>query len=145
MANKDLVLNNEYANTEQKTVGLLACVAQEIQAKYIKVLSPLGVSPLQSNIIHVLDLGPEKGLTVNEIKKLQFEESPNISRALNKLMDKGYIIKNRNKVDQRVVYIQITDEGRKLHKKCDEVSASVFKLDLPDKDIEALFQILKKL
>lgn len=145
MANKDLVLNNEHATLEQKTIGLISCVAQEIQAKYIKALLPWGVSPIQLNILHVLDYGPKEGLTVSQIKKLQVEESPNISRALNKLMDKGYIIKNRNKIDQRVVHIQITNQGRKIHKECDEASVSLIKLNISDENIETLFEILKKL
>lgn len=142
MVNRDRIINNSYANLEQKTLGVLFCVAQEIHAKYMKALLPFGLSPLQLNILHVLDHGPKEGLTVNQIRKMQIEENPNISRVLNKLMEKGYIIKSRNKLDQRVVYIQITEQGLALHRKCDKVSSSILKLDLPDDDIESLFTLL---
>ncbi|QZT38758.1 MarR family transcriptional regulator [Halosquirtibacter xylanolyticus] len=145
MANKELVINNPTMNLEQKTIRLLGCVAQEFQAKYIKALAPLGLSPLQTNILHVLDYGPKEGLTVNQIKKLQIEESPNISRALNKLMDKGFIIKNRNSPDQRVVQIQITEDGRVLHEKADELTASLLQLDLSENEMETLYGILRRL
>lgn len=145
MANKDLVINDTTATTEQKALGLIMCIAQEYRAKYINSIAHLGISPLQSNILHVLDYGPEEGLTVNEIKKRQVEESPNISRALNKLMDKGLIIKNRNSIDQRVVHIQITPEGRTVHQKADEASIPELTTDLSEKDIEVLYEILKKM
>lgn len=145
MANKDLVINNELLSSEQKALGLLMCVAQEYQAKLIKSIAHLGISPLQSNILHVLDYGPDDGLTVKQIKALQIEESPNISRALNKLMEKGLIQKNRSLKDQRIVHIQITEAGKKLHKEADSFSVPAFKLDLSEEDIEQLYTILKKL
>ncbi|MCT4639765.1 MAG: MarR family transcriptional regulator [Bacteroidales bacterium] len=145
MANKKLVINNPDTTKEQKALGLLICAAQEFQAVAIKSIAHLGISPLQLNMLHVLDKGPEKGLTVNQIKKFMIEESPNVSRALNKLMDKELIVKTRDKVDQRVVHIQITDKGRKLHAEADGVMVPNMKLDLPESDIDTLYDILLKL
>ncbi len=145
MANKNLVINNPDTNKEQKALGLLICAAQEFQAAAIKSIAHLGISPLQLNMLHVLDKGPDKGLTVNQIKKFMIEESPNVSRALNKLMDKELIVKIRDKVDQRVVHIQITDKGRKLHAEADSVMVPNMRLDLPESDINTLYDILLKL
>ena len=39
------------------------------------------------------------------------DPASNVSRLLNKLMDKAYIIKQRDSVDQRVVYISTTEQG----------------------------------
>jgi len=39
---------------------------------------------------------------------------PNVSRLLNKLMEKGLIQKERNLSDQRVVYVKLTPAGEKL-------------------------------
>jgi DNA-binding MarR family transcriptional regulator len=60
------------------------------------------------------------------------EESPNVPRALYKLMDNGLLVMNRNTVDQCVVHIQITPAGRDLDRKYDEASIPVLKLDLPE-------------
>jgi DNA-binding MarR family transcriptional regulator len=60
-------------------------------------------------------------------------------------MDKELIVKTRDKVDQRVVHIQITDKGRKLHAEADGVMVPNMKLDLPESDIDTLYDILLKL
>lgn len=128
-----------------KALGLLMCTAQEYNARMNRAIKDLGVSQLQVNILHVLSEAPAEGLTVNHIKKFMIDESPNLSRALNKLMANKLIIKNRSEVDQRVVHIQITDEGRKLHEDADLLLLPELNIDLPKEDIDKLYEILLKL
>lgn len=72
------------------------------------------------------------------------DESPNVSRALNKLMDANLIEKQRDEVNQRVVYIHITQAGEDAHIHADTQLMSV-KLDMTETDAEQLYALLKKL
>jgi DNA-binding MarR family transcriptional regulator len=145
MANKDLIINNPQLPKKFKALGLLMCTAQEINVKMDRALKPFGISQSQLQILHILSEVPNGILTVNQIKKFMIDESPNLSRALNKLMASKLIIKNRSEEDQRVVYIQITEKGIKLHKEADELLIPAFNLDLPKEDIDKLYEILLKL
>jgi DNA-binding MarR family transcriptional regulator len=145
MANKDLIKNNEFLNKKQKALGLLLCVAQEVNSSMDKAVKPIGLSPLQVNILHVLDYAPEKGLTVNQIKQSMVEESPNVSRALNKLMEKKLITKKRSKQDQRIVHIKITEDGRNLHQIADEHLLKAMHISLSDEDADKLYEIMSKI
>lgn len=51
----------------------------------------------------------DKQTTVNEIKAQMIDPMSNVSRLLNKLMEKQLIIKVWNQEDQYLVYIQITN------------------------------------
>lgn len=144
MANKDLVINSE-GSLEQKTLALLLCTAQEKSSQINKALKPLGISFLQTNILHILDTIEGGKLTVNQIKNVMVDDSPNVSRSLNKLMEKGYIIKERTLEDQRIVNIVITDAGRKTHKLADEALAFAFTIDLEGNDLKKLYDILVKI
>ncbi|MDN5285811.1 MAG: transcriptional regulator [Mucilaginibacter sp.] len=77
-------------------------------------LKPIGLSLQQLNILSILDGQPNKTATVNLIRDRLIDRMPNVSRLLNKLMEKGLIIKERNPSDQRVVYIKLTPQGEKV-------------------------------
>lgn len=146
MANKDLIINSD-TNLEEKIIALLICTGQELSVKLNQNIKPMNLSLTQLNILHVLSKTPNGQLTVNEIKKFMVDESPNVSRSLNKLMENGYIKKQRSEQDQRVVYINITDKGRQIHEDADrEVVKTSFNLsNLSHDEKEKLFNLLSKL
>src|SRR6266403_1001597 len=57
---------------------------------------------------------PQHKAGMNLIRERLIDRMPNVSRLLNKLMDKGLIKKDRDLSDQRVVYIKLTPEGLKI-------------------------------
>ncbi|KAA8681266.1 MarR family winged helix-turn-helix transcriptional regulator [Vibrio gigantis] len=143
MANKQAIINSDL-DVSQKVIGLIACIGQEMKSEMTRKLKPTGLSLIQLEILHVLSKAPEKYLTVNQIKKLMTDESPNVSRALNKLMDAALIEKRRDSQDQRVVYIHITEVGEQAHIDADQQLLSV-SLDFSPGDAEKLYELLKKL
>ena len=77
-------------------------------------LKPIGLSLQQLNVLTILKGQPDFTATVNLIRERLIDRMPNVSRLLNKLMDKGLIKKDRDLSDQRVVYIKLTAEGENL-------------------------------
>lgn len=129
---------------EHKTSALIMCVAQEMKTEIARVLKPTGLSFPQLMLLHTLDAGPENGLTVNQLKQLMVDESPNVSRAVSKLADAGLVIKQRNEQDQRVVHIRITDAGRQAHKEGD-TQFDQLTLGLSNTDLQQLYSLLAKI
>jgi DNA-binding MarR family transcriptional regulator len=145
MANKHLIIDADYP-VEQKALALLVCTAQEITSEMTKSIKPLGLSLTQLQILHSLCEVPKGRLTVNQIKKVMIEDSPNVSRSLNKLMDNGHIVKERNLDDQRVVHISVTDSGRNAHIEADKLlMKSGARLNLRPDEMEQLYKLLAKL
>ena len=143
MANKQAVINSDL-DVIQKVMALIACLGQELKTEMTRKLKPTGLSLIQLSILHALSKSPEKQLTVNQIKHLMLDESPNVSRALNKLMDSGFIEKRRDTKDQRVVYIHITPDGESMHTNADKELLSV-KFDINEQDAQKLYELLIKL
>ncbi|TKG91955.1 MarR family transcriptional regulator [Puteibacter caeruleilacunae] len=144
MANKKLIIDSDLS-TEQKVLALLACIAQEQTAELTRQIKPFDLSLTQLQILHILSEVPSGNLTVNQIKSVMIDESPNVSRALNKLMKRGCIRKERSETDQRVVYIHITEEGRQLHIDADKELIKALNLPLEENEVNQLYNILKKL
>lgn len=145
LANKEAIIQSNQMTEEQKVTALLMCIAQEKKVEFTRAIQPQGLSLVQLSLLHVLDWGPAEGLTVNQLKSAMIDESPNVSRALNKLVDAGYAEKRRDQPDQRIVHIVITDAGRHAHKDADQNMLAIDSLPLSDREITQLYQLLKKL
>ncbi len=143
MANKDLVKNSQMT-TEQKAMALLICIAQEKSGEMTRNIKPFNLSMTQLTILHTLSFAPEGRLTVNQIKNFMIDDSPNVSRSLNRLMENGCIEKERSSEDQRVVYIKITEKGRQTHTDADRALVKI-QLNLSEEDVNTLYSILSKI
>ncbi|HMH33389.1 MAG TPA: MarR family transcriptional regulator [Puia sp.] len=82
--------------------------------QYAAVLKPIDLSLQQLNVLAILKGQPDRTATVNVIRNRMIDRMPNVSRLLNKLMEKKLISKDRDLTDQRVVYIKLTEKGEKV-------------------------------
>ncbi len=141
MANKKVITGSAMSK-EFKVLGLITCIAQEFKGFINRELKSSTLNLTQLNILSALHSAPDDRLTVGEVKDAMVDDMPNISRTLNKLMDKGYVEKVRSATDQRVVHVHLTHEGHKalasvtlFHKK--------LQLNLPHEDIDDLYELLQ--
>lgn len=99
----------------------------------------------QFNILRILR-GAKGEINVNTVKDRMIEKSPNTTRLMDKLIDKGLIERSRCKEDRRVVYVRITKNGLNLLDeidKCMDVN-SLIESKLSDKEAETLSDLLDK-
>lgn len=133
-------------NMEQKVYGLIMCIAHEMEAATGKTLKKYGLSSTQLAILDALDNSDLEVMTVNQLKGFMLDESPNVSRSLNKLMENKFIVKERDLEDQRVVKIRITDLGRKVHREADmAVTAEDHDINLDNDEMKHLYDLLVQL
>lgn len=144
MADKAKIINSNIS-MQNKVALLTICTAQEIQNKVQVLLKKYDISFSQLTILHILDEAPNEKMTVNQIKQYMVDESPNVSRSLNKLASKGLVSKNRSVSDQRVVYISITENGKKFHTDCDQRLFGENLLDLPDGESKKMVDMLMRI
>ncbi len=100
----------------------------------------------QFNILRILR-GAKGTISVNTVKDRMVEKSPNTTRLMDKLIEKGLIERVRCKEDRRVVYVEITKQGLDLLSKIDDEFnvASLNNIDLTDAEAEKLSELLDKL
>lgn len=144
MANKALIIDSADMTLEQKVMALIACVAQEKKAQTDKVLSGVGLSLLQLNLLHQLDYASSGGMTVNQLKSAMVDDNPNVSRTLNKMVETGLVTKKRDDEDQRTVHIRITPKGKKAHTQGDAQLVSIT-TGLNKGDLATCYALLQKM
>jgi len=107
-------LKHEFVNPKQRALTNIIFTSNWVLNKIAIALKPTNLSLQQFNALSILDGQPNQTATVNLIKDRLIDRMPNTSRLLNKLMEKGLIQKERNINDQRVVYVRLTPEGKRL-------------------------------
>ncbi len=142
MADKQKIFNLPISNQDKASL-LILCTAQEVRNRSSALIKEYGLSLAQLTILHILDEMPNQKTTVNTIRKLMVEDSPNVSRALNKLVAKNLVSKERSTEDQRIVFIRINQAGRNLHKICDRKIAGNM-INLPEEEAQVLTALLMK-
>jgi len=121
--------------------------ANRINSEINALLDPLDLTMAQLKILWILYQQPEQRATVNQIKQQMTDPSSNVSRLLNKLMDKQWINKKRDDSDQRIVHIEISAAGVKnlhLGKNVMDQGFTCFK-KLSDFELQQLLLTLAKL
>lgn len=72
----------------------------------------INVTPEQWALLNRLN--ENQGLTQNELGKVSFKDTANITRLIDKLEKKGFVERQLNSSDRRIRKIYITDQGRKI-------------------------------
>ena len=108
-------------------------------------MSEFGLSMAQFNILRILR-GAKETISVNTVKNRMLEKSPNTTRLMDKLIEKGFITRVRCEEDRRVVYVRISDTGLELLARIDVALADddLTTCNLSDKEANLLSDLLDK-
>ena len=136
-------LKHQFISPQQRAATNIIFTSNWILNKIAVTLKPTGLSLQQFNVLSILHGQEKQTATVNLIKDRLIDRMPNVSRLLNKLMDKGLIEKERNLSDQRVVYVKLTPLGLKV-KEQGRVIIDHGIIDLTDDHSNTLNDLLEK-
>lgn len=103
---------------DQAFVAILKA-ADALAAQAEQLIKSCGLTGAQYNVLRILrGAGPE-GLPCNGISERMISRDPDMTRMLDRMENRLWITRERQKEDRRVVKARITEEGLKLLKKLD--------------------------
>ncbi|MBI4693188.1 MAG: MarR family transcriptional regulator [Gammaproteobacteria bacterium] len=103
---------------------LHASVLRHIEAR----MQPLDLTAMQWGPLMLLAAG--KGNTAAALSRLSEIDTGAMTRMLDRLESKGLIARQRSKEDRRIVYLELTEEGRKAAAAVPHVISEVLNLHL---------------
>ncbi|WP_020531354.1 MarR family winged helix-turn-helix transcriptional regulator [Flexithrix dorotheae] len=147
MANIEEEIKSKFISIKHKAVINVVFTANWINSESNNILRPFGISIQQFNILRILRGSKGTPLSVQTIKERMVERAPNITRLMDKLLEKELIGRVRCEHDRRVVFIEIMPEGLKLLSKLDEIFPQSNQMvdNITEKEAEELNRILNKL
>lgn len=105
-----------------------------------------GIITSHGDIIYALFKKPR--LTMADISKRIGKDKSTVTALVDKLVRLGYVTKERDREDTRVVYVTLTPKGSELEPIFETISKEmldVFYLNISEKEKEDLLNILKKI
>ena len=122
----------------------LYAASRNVIGLYTPWLKPLGLTYTQ--YIVFLVLWERDGLTVGEIGEKLMLDNGTLSPLLKKMEQAGYIERQRNREDERVVVITLTEAGRALREQAKGIPEKVAGcIDLPAEKARQLYTLLYEL
>lgn len=135
--NKDLILE------DQLCFPLYVC-SKELIRKYGKVLEDHNLTFTQYLVMLVVY--EEEHVSIKDLGKRLHLDSGTLTPVINKLHRKSMVNKSRDLADERVVNVNITDEGKSTMKHMGEVIGEVEKnLPITEKEKKQLIVLINKL
>jgi DNA-binding MarR family transcriptional regulator len=88
--------------------------ADVVRRHFTGIVEPHGITLQQFNVLRILRGAGESGLPTLEIVERMIEETPGITRLLDRLEAKHLVRRERCSADRRQVLCWITEEGREV-------------------------------
>ncbi len=137
-------IKSTFASEKVKALINIKYTANWLNTIGNNILKPFNITEQQYNILRILR-GAGKSIKVNNVKERMIERAPNATRLMDKLCDKGLIVRSRCENDRRVVYVEISKKGLQLLEKVnlDEFGGHMNKIS--DDEAKELNKILDKI
>lgn len=141
---KELKQTKPFVSPTQEAAISLMRTADLVRRAIAAVIEPHGITAQQYNVLRILRGAGEKGLPTLEIAERMIEQTPGITRLIDRLETKKLVIRERCKTDRRQVFCKITRGGLAL---LDKLEAPVTEADsvldsLSKRDLAQLVELL---
>ncbi len=135
-----------FSSEQQKVIINLRITSNFIAACQQQFMDRFDLTLPQFNILRILR-GAKGPINVNSVKERMIERSPNTTRLMDKLIDKGLIERIRCDQDRRVVFVNISELGKELLSEIDETPDFSFVTHpkISDQEATQLSDLLDKL
>lgn len=139
---------------EIKTIHILAYfnllkTGSWIEDKVKKALKPFNLTHAQLNALYILVENDPDPVSANDLKKRILVSNPDVTRLLDRLVKKGYVLRETCTENRRKIDISITDHGRQLFDKTQiamkQALGNFFEKQITEDEAKELRRILHKI
>lgn len=137
-----------FPNVRHEAVLGLLITSDLVRRLASSVVEPAGITMQQYNVLRILRGAGAEPLPTLEIRSRMIEQTPGITRLLDKLEKGGWVTRNRSEDDRRQVLCSISVRGKKL---LDDLDASIDAVperllaDVPDHEEKVLVRVLDQI
>ncbi len=127
--------------------GILKC-QHFLSYQIAQRLKPFDITRQQYEVLNILYNHYPDTLNMNAVRDKMYETMPDISRIANRMYEKGYIDRAKQKFDKRNTEIQLTEIGRSLVEQAKPVIDSEMEAyfrHLSSDDLHTLHDIINKI
>lgn len=141
---KDLVKQKRFRSSQVEAGLNIIFTANWLEEITRTFLKPYDISSEQYNVLRILKGQHPKAYALQEIRDRMLNRWSNVSRLVEKLRQKGYLIRQPMKSNRRKVEIRITDEGLQFLEKLESlpIAGDAYEQALSDEQARQLSTLL---
>lgn len=145
---REIRQNKPFASIEEEAILNIARTAEiftQISAEFLKDFGP---SPTQYNVLRILRGAGQDGLTCSQLSERMITHDPDITRLLDRMETRGWVVRARGNDDRRVVLTHISKLGLQLTNEIDQPLRAMVKKTLGKigkGELSSLIDILEKI
>lgn len=114
MLQDEILQTVPFHSTGQEAILGLLRTADLLRRRIQEIVEPSGITLQQYNVLRILRGAGEKGLPTLAIAHRMLEQTPGITRLIDRLEAKGWVSRERQKDDRRLVVCRISPCGLDL-------------------------------
>ncbi|WP_256012419.1 MarR family winged helix-turn-helix transcriptional regulator [Desertivirga xinjiangensis] len=143
----DKEIQSKFESEYQKVVVNIVYTYGWVTSILKKRLSKHQITLQQFNILRILRGQYPKPATINLLKDRMLDKMSDASRIVDRLVQKGLVVRNINQKDRRAVDIIISEKGLEILKKIDPIITpdEILKQNIAEEDVFLLNSLLDKL
>lgn len=131
-----------FPSVQEEAVLSILRTADLVRTAITDLLAPAGITMQQYNVLRILRGAGGAGLPTLAIGDRMIESAPGITRLLDRMEAKGWVRRERCKIDRRVVHARISPGGLELLAGLDEPLRSSAVLNFTGMEQSALNQLV---
>lgn len=142
---EDAIQQSKFRNSHQKAVINLIYTANWLQNKHNSFFKTFGITGHQFNILRVLKGQYPKSISATEIKSRLLDQNSDVSRLLERLMQKQLITKTASENDKRASDVFISPQGLELLNQIEKHQKDIdFAINISPEEASQLSDLLDK-
>jgi DNA-binding MarR family transcriptional regulator len=116
----ELKQTRPFARIGEEAVLNVMRTAEVIERALSDFLKGFDLSPVQYNVLRILRGAEPAGVTCSQIGERLLTHDPDITRLLDRMESRGWIVRERSKEDRRAVITRISEAGMQLVNRIDQ-------------------------
>ncbi|HEV2860928.1 MAG TPA: MarR family transcriptional regulator [Pyrinomonadaceae bacterium] len=110
---EELGQKKPFATLEDEVFVNVLKTAEDFLRREAELLKPYELTPSQYNVLRILRGAGADGLICREIGERMIARDPDVTKLIDRLEGRGFVTRERQEKDRRVIVIRITDEALK--------------------------------
>lgn len=131
-----------FASLAEEAYLTVLRTAEVLERGVAELLRGYGLTATQYNVLRILRGGPAEGLPCSEIGDRMITFESDVTRLLDRLQRLGWVERERDTADRRVVISRLTDAGRALVARLDQPVTELHRQRLAGLDEAELRQLV---
>ncbi len=135
-----------FPSLEVEAMLNLERTADVLQRRAVDLLKTADLSPTQYNVLRILKGAGDEGLACKEIGERMIRRDPDITRLLDRMVERGWVERARSGKDRRVVTSRITEKGARLATQMEQPLLNLHRAQLGklgEKGLRTLIELLE--